>query len=64
MDLFNHRSYIAGNLLILGAASNIIIIQNAERRGSTGLSFREFAAIGIPLTALNLAVYWLCMEFL
>lgn len=57
-------STIAGNLLILGAASNIIIIQNAERRGSTGLSFSEFAAIGIPLTVLNLAVYWLCMEFL
>ena len=28
-------STIAGNLFILGAASNVIIIQNAERRGQT-----------------------------
>ena len=31
-------STIAGNLLILGAASNVIIIQNAEKEGET-LSF-------------------------
>ncbi len=51
-------STIAGNLFILGAASNVIIIQNAERRGET-LSFLEFARVGIPLTALNTLVYWL-----
>jgi len=28
-------STIAGNLLILGAASNVIIIQNAEKEGET-----------------------------
>ncbi len=50
-------STIAGNLLILGAASNIIVIQNAEKRGHT-LNFLEFASIGAPLTVLNLAVYW------
>lgn len=49
-------STIAGNLLILGAASNIIIIQNAERRGHT-VTFLEFAKIGIPLTAVNVIVY-------
>ncbi len=53
-------STIAGNLLILGAASNVIIIQNAEKRGET-LKFLEFARIGIPLTALNVLVYWLCL---
>jgi Na+/H+ antiporter NhaD/arsenite permease-like protein len=51
-------STIAGNLLILGAASNVIIIQNAERRGAT-LGFLEFARVGIPLTTLNVAVYWI-----
>jgi Na+/H+ antiporter NhaD/arsenite permease-like protein len=50
-------STIAGNLTILGAASNVIIIQNAEKRGST-LSFLEFVKIGVPLTLLNAAVYW------
>jgi Na+/H+ antiporter NhaD/arsenite permease-like protein len=51
-------STIAGNLTILGAASNIIIIQNAEKRGAT-LTFLEFVKIGVPLTILNVAVYWL-----
>jgi Na+/H+ antiporter NhaD/arsenite permease-like protein len=50
-------STIAGNLLILGAASNVIIIQNAEKSGET-LTFADFARVGIPLTALNLAIYW------
>ncbi|MCK9273901.1 MAG: SLC13 family permease, partial [Syntrophales bacterium] len=52
-------STIAGNLFILGAASNIIIIQNAEKNGGATLGFFEFAAIGIPLTLLNLVIYWL-----
>ncbi len=51
-------STIAGNLFILGAASNVIIIQNAERSGET-LTFLEFAKVGIPLTAVNVLVYWL-----
>lgn len=51
-------STIAGNLFILGAASNVIIIQNAEKSGET-LTFMEFARVGVPLTAANLAVYWL-----
>jgi Na+/H+ antiporter NhaD/arsenite permease-like protein len=51
-------STIAGNLFILGAASNVIIIQNAEKSGET-LSFLEFARVGVPLTVLNVLVYWL-----
>jgi len=50
-------STIAGNLLILGAASNVIIIQNAEKKGET-LTFLEFAKVGIPLTIVNVLVYW------
>ncbi|MEM2944543.1 MAG: anion transporter [Methanomassiliicoccales archaeon] len=56
-------STIAGNLLILGAASNVIIIQNAEKRGET-VGFLEFAKVGIPLTAINMAVYWLFLNIL
>jgi Na+/H+ antiporter NhaD/arsenite permease-like protein len=52
-------STIAGNLTILGAASNIIIIQNAEKRSGATLTFLEFVKIGVPLTILNVAVYWL-----
>ena len=55
-------STIAGNLFILGAASNVIIIQSAERSGET-LTFLEFARVGMPLTALNIIVYWLFLQF-
>lgn len=54
-------STIAGNLFILGAASNVIIIQNAERRGET-LTFLEFARVGVPLTAANTLVYMLFLR--
>jgi Na+/H+ antiporter NhaD/arsenite permease-like protein len=50
-------STIGGNLSILGAASNVIIIQNAEKEGET-LSFREFVKIGLPLTLVQVLVYW------
>ena len=45
-------------LFILGAASNVIIIQNAEKSGET-ITFLEFAKVGVPLTALNILVYWI-----
>jgi Na+/H+ antiporter NhaD/arsenite permease-like protein len=52
-------STIAGNVSILGAASNIIVIQNAEKRSHHSLSFIEFARVGVPLALLNLLIYWL-----
>jgi Na+/H+ antiporter NhaD/arsenite permease-like protein len=55
-------STIAGNLTILGAASNVIIIQNAEKRSGATLAFLEFVRIGVPLTAINVAVYWLFLQ--
>jgi len=51
-------STIAGNMLILGAASNIIIIQNAEKKKET-LTFVDFAKVGIPLTIIDTLVYYL-----
>ncbi|MEM0359482.1 MAG: anion transporter [Candidatus Hadarchaeales archaeon] len=56
-------STIAGNLSILGAASNVIIIQNAEKRGET-LTFWEFVRIGVPLTLINLLIYWIFLSIL
>ena len=51
-------STIAGNLLILGAASNVIIIQKAEKEGET-LSFVEFAKIGALITFLEAIIYYI-----
>lgn len=50
-------STIAGNLSILGAASNIIIIQNAEKRKAKVFGFFEFIKLGAPLTIINILVY-------
>ena len=50
-------STLAGNLTILGAASNVIIIQNAEKSGAT-LTFFEFARVGIPLTVIQVGIFW------
>jgi Na+/H+ antiporter NhaD/arsenite permease-like protein len=51
-------STLAGNLTILGAASNVIIIQNAEKEGET-LTFWEFARVGIPLTIVQVMIFWI-----
>ncbi|MBI3577983.1 MAG: anion transporter, partial [Ignavibacteriales bacterium] len=51
-------STIAGNFFILGAASNVIVIQNAEKKAHETLTFFEFAKVGIPLTLANLFIYW------
>lgn len=51
-------STIAGNLFILGAASNVIIIQMAEKKYKSSLSFLDFAKVGIVVTVLNAIVYW------
>lgn len=50
-------STVAGNLTILGAASNVIIVESAESRGVRAFSFLEFARTGSLVTAANVAVY-------
>ncbi|WP_440952006.1 SLC13 family permease [Methanococcoides sp. FTZ1] len=56
-------STIAGNLSVVGAASNVIIIQNAEKRSDVTLNMAEFMKIGVPLTAVQLFVYWTFLSF-
>lgn len=48
-------STLAGNLTILGAASNVIILEAAEERKQT-FSFVEFFKIGAIVTSVNIAV--------
>ncbi|HKU33195.1 MAG TPA: SLC13 family permease [Candidatus Nitrosotalea sp.] len=52
-------STVAGNLTILAAASNIIIIQASESRGIKAFTFFEFFKIGALVTVVNLLVYYL-----
>lgn len=55
-------STVAGNMFILGAASTVIIIENAERRTGDTITFAEFARIGVPLTIVNVLVYWVFLS--
>jgi Na+/H+ antiporter NhaD/arsenite permease-like protein len=50
---------IAGNLTLLGAASNIIIIEYLEGHYGTTISFKEFFKYGLVVTALNVIIYFL-----
>jgi Na+/H+ antiporter NhaD/arsenite permease-like protein len=52
-------STIAGNLTILAAASNIIIIEAAESRDIKAFTFFEFFKIGAIVTLVNVIVYYL-----
>ncbi len=56
-------STIAGNLSILGAASNVIIIQNAEARSDQTLTFWDFVRVGLPLTVVCGGVYWIFLSY-
>jgi Na+/H+ antiporter NhaD/arsenite permease-like protein len=50
-------STLAGNLTILGAASNLIVIAQAERAG-VRISLRQFVRFGAPLAAITLLVMY------
>ena len=50
-------STIAGNWSILGAASNIIIIQNMEKHKIKGFGFFEYIKFGTPLTIVTILIY-------
>jgi Na+/H+ antiporter NhaD/arsenite permease-like protein len=50
-------STIAGNLIILGAASNIIILEVLESRMNTTITFIEFLKVGAIVTAINTVIY-------
>ncbi|MEM4035728.1 MAG: SLC13 family permease [Fervidicoccaceae archaeon] len=50
-------STIAGNLTILGAASNVIVLECLESRMRTTIDFVEFAKRGSIVTAINALVY-------
>lgn len=51
-------STMAGNFLLFGAASNIIVLQQAERKQAACFSLWQHCKWGIPLSLLNLLVYY------
>ncbi|SDC99707.1 Na+/H+ antiporter NhaD [Desulfurella multipotens] len=50
-------SSIAGNIFLLGAASNIIIAQNLEKHTNQTITSFDFFKYSIIITAINVSVY-------
>jgi Na+/H+ antiporter NhaD/arsenite permease-like protein len=53
-------STLAGNVTLLGAASNLIVVDLAERRG-VKIRLGEFVRYGLPLAALTAGVLFVCL---
>lgn len=53
-------STLAGNLTLLGAASNLIVVEQAEKAG-VRIGLREFIRYGAPLALLTGAVLLACL---
>lgn len=57
-------STISGNLTILAAASNVIIIQASDSKGIKSFTFFEFLKIGSIVTLVNLLVFYFFIALL
>jgi len=55
-------STIAGNLTLIGAASNIIISESSESRGGKGFEFFEFIKYSIPVLIENFLILYLFLS--
>jgi Na+/H+ antiporter NhaD/arsenite permease-like protein len=55
-------STLAGNVTLLGAASNLIVVQQAERAGLR-ISLHRFVSVGVPLAVITVTVLFVCLWF-
>jgi len=55
-------SSLAGNLLLTGSLTNVLIAERADRMGAR-LTFAEHARAGVPITVISIgfAVFWLAL---
>jgi len=61
-------STLAGNLFIISAASNVIVVQQAEKFGQTPFTFWQFTLMVLPITVVSVAltygwVIWMAGRF-
>ena len=57
-------STLAGNLFLISAASNIIVVQQAERFGARPFTFWQFTAAALPITIVSVAVTYIWVAWL
>jgi Na+/H+ antiporter NhaD/arsenite permease-like protein len=62
--LLSGVSTLAGNLFIISAASNVIIVQQSERHGVNPFRFWEFTVAVLPVTIVSLLACTLWVSFL
>lgn len=55
-------SGLASNLIIIGSLANIIVVDAAAAKGFT-ISFLDFAKVGLPVSAVTLAIAYLWVSF-
>jgi Na+/H+ antiporter NhaD/arsenite permease-like protein len=53
-------STLAGNLTLLGAASNLLLVARAERHG-VRIGLADFVRVGAPMTAITVTITVLCL---
>lgn len=54
--LLASMSTLAGNLFIISAASNVIVVQQAEKFGAQPFNFWEFSRLVLPVTIFSIGV--------
>jgi Na+/H+ antiporter NhaD/arsenite permease-like protein len=54
-------STLAGNLLLVGSIANLIVAEEAKRRG-IAFGWREHAKAGVPIGCATLVVAWWCLR--
>lgn len=61
--LLSGISTLAGNLFILSAASNVIIVQQTEKHGVTPFQFWQFTRYVLPVTVVSLVACYVWVAF-
>ncbi len=56
-------STLAGNLFIVSAASNVIVVQQAEKFGAKPFTFWQFTRLVLPVTLVSIAVTYIWVAF-
>ena len=54
-------STLAGNLTVVGSIANLIVIEQARRRG-VSITFWEYLKVGVPVTLLTIAIGLVMIE--
>ena len=49
-------STLAGNLFIISAASNVIVVQQTEKFGQKPFTFWQFTLINLPVTIVSMII--------